>query len=149
MPFYRPALRNPRLRYLPCSALRTPRRRREIRVRSLQDPLQEQGHARECNRTIAASGAARLGAVASSPALLGGRPPQFRISPSACCRVRLTDDFPFAGLVYEAVTDPKLHRQDAARNRRRWPGFLVWASSSHLRRRESLHLMGSGSLEAM
>ena len=28
----------------------------------------------------------------------------------ACCRVRLADDFPLPGLVYEAVTDPKLHR---------------------------------------
>jgi hypothetical protein len=36
----------------------------------------------------------------------------------ACCRVRLADDFPLPGLVDEAVTDPKLHRQDAARGRR-------------------------------
>jgi hypothetical protein len=32
--------------------------------------------------------------------------------PSARCRVRLSDDFPFAGLVRHAVADLKLHRED-------------------------------------
>ncbi len=43
----------------------------------------------------------------------------------ACCRVRLADDFPLPGLVYEAVTDPKLHRQDAACGGRGWLGLLL------------------------
>ena len=34
------------------------------------------------------------------------------------------DDFPLSGLVYEAVTDPKLHRQDAACGGRCWLGDL-------------------------
>ena len=34
--------------------------------------------------------------------------------PSACCRVRLADDFPFSALIGETVPDLELHREDAA-----------------------------------
>ena len=37
--------------------------------------------------------------------------------PSACCRVRLPDDLPFARLVGEAVAHPKLHREDLGAGR--------------------------------
>jgi hypothetical protein len=79
--------------------------------------------------------ALRMSSVAHSLALLGGCSPHTdalgsvpvsnlptvglvdsldpRVNgPSARCRVRWSDDFPFAGLVRDAVADLKLHRED-------------------------------------
>src|SRR4029453_13086454 len=64
----------------------------------------------------------KLEAVASSLVLLGGRalyahgladPPNANagVFPGVR-RVRAADDFPLAGLIGEAIADPKLHRED-------------------------------------
>jgi hypothetical protein len=53
--------------------------------------------------------------------------------PSACGCVRLPDDFPLAGLVGEAIANPKLHRKDLGVARCLRLVFLRGARSRHAR----------------
>src|SRR5262245_33742823 len=103
-----------------------------------------------------ASAVKRLVRVASSLALLRGRPfhadalgsiptsylPSGRLvdsldagvyHPSAHCAVRRGDDFPVAGLVRETIANLKLHGKDLGGSWCCWCTLLLGPRSSHLR----------------